>query len=213
MLNKFAAEICPICQKGSFEPFSDGIYNFKHARKIHAVPGQHYAKCMECGTRGYLPNQRTANLDMIKEYQRHLPDYISPSDILAVREKYSLTQKEANILFGGGTQGFSKWERGLAVPAGPTARLMKLALESTDSLKILAKIVNVEIPALQEVNSDRVNKNASANDIKPASVWFKCTHYEQSADFENDNGDFETEFETSDQWTLKNSNEKFQYPN
>lgn len=85
--------------------------------------------CDKCGTRGYLPGQRDANQQSIREYQKALLGYISPSDVLALREKYLLTQEQAGVIFGGGKQGFSKWECGKSAPAGPTARLIKLALK------------------------------------------------------------------------------------
>lgn len=135
---KFIGEHCPICESGRWEPKSDEVCLFRNGRKVHKIIGLHYALCNICGTRGYLPGQRKENQHLIQNYQSSLPGFVSPSDVLAVREKYELTQKQANQIFGGGSQGFSKWERGVTSPAGPTARLIKLALKYPEVMRALA---------------------------------------------------------------------------
>ncbi|TFW10031.1 hypothetical protein E4K72_02960 [Oxalobacteraceae bacterium OM1] len=207
MTSKFEPEVCPICGKGQLMPYSDGLYEFKHARKSIKVPNQHYARCNECGTRAYLPGQRAANMAAIREQQAKLPDYVSPSDVLAVREKYCLTQKEANAIFGGGSQGFSKWERGLAVPAGPTARLIKLALGSPAALVDLARIANVKLTTLEDRELEN-RANDLASESKPKVVVYECTHLEQFTSLETD-----IESESIYPWTQKTPNAPFQYRN
>jgi len=136
---------CPLCRKGHWNAHADGEYKFSHGRKSYVVKDQLYALCDYCETRGYLPGQRDLNKKAIREFQSKLLDYISPSDVLAVREKYCLTQIEAAKIFGGGKQGFSKWERGTATPSGTTARMLKLALEVPQAMKYLAAQANVEL--------------------------------------------------------------------
>lgn len=145
MNNIFASESCPICELGKWQPKSDDVHLIRHGRKTYRVTGLHYAICNKCGTRGYLPGQRKANRLLVQKFQETLPWYVSPSDVLAVREKYRLTQKQANEIFGGGSQGFSKWERGIASPAGPTARLIKTALKYPEVMRTLAKESGVEL--------------------------------------------------------------------
>lgn len=142
---KFECERCPLCKDGTWRPHADGTYKFLYARKSYRVSGQHYALCDKCATRGYLPGQRAANQQLIFEFQRALPGYISPSDVLSLREKYLLTQEQAGMIFGGGKQAFSKWECGKATPAGPTARLIKLALKSPEAMTILSTDAGVHL--------------------------------------------------------------------
>ena len=134
-----------MCQTGQWIPYSDGKYKFLHGRKSYVVENQAYAVCNECGTEGFLPGQRDSNRQKIREFQSSLLDYISPSDVLAVREKYCLKQSDAIKIFGGGTQGFSKWERGAAAPSGSVARMLKLVLEVPQAMKYLAAQANVEL--------------------------------------------------------------------
>lgn len=141
----FLSENCPVCEIGRWEPKSDEVYAFRYGRKEHRLTGLHYALCNKCGTRGYLPGQRQENQKLVHQYQAKLVGYISPSDVLALREKYLLTQKQAQKIFGGGSQSFSKWERGITSPAGPTARLIKLALRYPEVMRDLARDAGVRI--------------------------------------------------------------------
>lgn len=147
MNSEISSEPCPVCGEGTWQKKSDGVYIFRHGRKEHRVSGQHYAHCEHCGTQGYLPGQREKNRLLIQAYQKTLPGYVSPSDVLAVREKYLLTQAEAARIFGGGVQGFSKWERGVASPAGPTARIIRLALKFPEVMRDLANDAGVKLAA------------------------------------------------------------------
>ena len=137
-MKTFKPEICPVCEQGMWMPHADGVYTYKHGRQVYNVSNQQYALCNHCGVKGFLPGQRDANIEALAAYEERLPGYISRSSVLAIREKYNLTQAQANQIFGGGKQGYSKWERGVSVPAGPTARLMKLALRFPEVIKELA---------------------------------------------------------------------------
>lgn len=148
MNNIFASELCPICESGKWQPKSDDVHLIRHGRKTYKITGLHYAICNKCGAHGYLPGQRKANRLLVQKFHESLPWYVSPSDVLAVREKYRLTQKQANEIFGGGSQGFSKWERGIASPAGPTARLIKTALKYPEIMRALAEESGVKLTEL-----------------------------------------------------------------
>ncbi len=168
MNNLFAPEPCPLCKGGIWKPYTDGTYQFRHGRKSHSVSGQHYAMCGKCGTRGYLPGQRDANQQSIREYQNTLLGYVSPADVLALREKYLLTQEQAGVIFGGGKHGFSKWECGKATPAGPTARLIKLALKLPDVMRALAADAGVQLIETPNHNR-RVTDNNKRYSFEPST--------------------------------------------
>jgi HTH-type transcriptional regulator/antitoxin MqsA len=136
---------CPLCGVGHWVAYNDGEFKFRHGRKDYIVKEQEYAICDHCNTKGFLPGQRNANRASISAFQSFLPEYISPSDVLAVREKYCLTQADATKIFGGGKLGFSKWERGTATPSGTTARLLKLALNFPQAMKYLCEQANVSL--------------------------------------------------------------------
>lgn len=177
-----------MCQKGQWVPHLDGKYKFSHGRKNYVVENQAYALCNECGTSGFLPGQRDSNRHKIREFQSSLLDYISPSDVLAVREKYCLKQSDAMKIFGGGKQGFSKWERGTAVPTGSTARMLKLVLEVPQAMKYFADQASVELTYEKVTNQN--------SDAKVVAIYEMINRdssdsndSEQSSSYENNDED------------------------
>lgn len=192
-----SVETCPICDCGEFRPHGDGVFNFRHGRKTYTVENQQYALCTECGTSGYLPGQRRTNANSIKKFQAALTDYISPSDVLSVREKYNLTQKQASQLFKGGVNGFSRWERGIAFPSAGTAMLLKVALASTDAMKTLARVANVDFL----IETPKGEVAPTTDDSKGAPlVVIQCTHNEYRDEVVDN--DIESDSETK--WNLLN---------
>lgn len=152
---KFENENCPICGEGQWADHSDGTHTFRHKNKEHNVTGMHYALCDHCGTRGFLKGQITANKKRIAEYEDRLRDYISPSNILRIRERYDLSQKDAAKIFQCGPTQFSKWERGIVAPTGATAVLLRLALNDPEVMRKLAADAGVaaNLPAVKPVQA------------------------------------------------------------
>jgi len=188
---------CPICDSNEFRPYNDGEFTFRHVKKSYVVPNQEYACCANCGTRGFLPGQRAKNLQTIKNFQASIPEYISPSDVLSVRERYNLTQKQASQLFKGGVNGFSKWERGAAFPTASTAMLLKVALASPEAMQKLVEVARVDFEVVDQL--DEPKKPAKALPLQ-SSVIIQCTH----AEYREDTA-FNDETEADQEW--KNLNQ------
>ncbi|MGK5034479.1 type II TA system antitoxin MqsA family protein [Janthinobacterium sp. LB3P118] len=211
MTDKILAEKCPMCEDGIMSPFSDGVYEFSHSRKKHKVNGLHYAKCDVCETSGYLPGQRKYNNQLIENYQKELLDFVSLSDILAVREKYTLTQKQANIIFGGGVNAFSKWERGEVIPSGAIARIIKSALLSTEVMRTLAEVSRVAIEIVENcVESAAVKKEIP---MHAKVMTYSCTHTEYSDDVVSDARNDEFDSDDGNKWILNTTSQQPQYLN
>lgn len=203
MKNKDEIVMCPLCESGEFTPFSDGVHSFRHGKKKHEVKGLQYARCSNCETTGYLPGQRKFNAELISKYQAKIPEYISPSDVLAVRERYSLTQKEASKIFKGGPNGFSKWERGIAFPSGPTAMLIKVALSSIEAMRELAKIADVDIPIVDSKFAAKEVVHQPVDQPSVLNVIVQCTHAEYVDDYVERN-DVGFDSEKIGIWTAEN---------
>jgi HTH-type transcriptional regulator/antitoxin MqsA len=73
---------------------------------------------------------------------------IDPAFVIAVRKKLKLTQKEANTIFGGGPNAFSRYETGKALPPQPLIQLLRLLERHPDLL------LEIKNPHLDEVRSD-----------------------------------------------------------
>lgn len=137
--------ICPVCGEKSLLEVLDYKYSFRHGRKEHVVDGLAKSECSECGASMFMPEQLDKNNEKVKLFQSSLKDFISATKILELREKYKITQSQANIIFGGGPTAFSKYERGLASPTAGNARLMLAALKNPKFMASLAEVQNIKI--------------------------------------------------------------------
>lgn len=168
MTIQFQAEPCPACDGGTWVPHADGMHAFHHKRREHRVEGLHYAKCDRCGAQGYIPGQMAENRRIIEAYERSLRDYISPSDVALLREKYRMSQEQAARIFGCGRRAFSKWERDEVQPTGATARLLRLALNNAEVMRELAaeagEAVELPPPALVRTFEAHLLQDASIKD-------------------------------------------------
>lgn len=145
MTRVFKPEPCPICGTGQWVPRSIGTHIISHKRKKHTVSGLHDAVCDHCGARGFLEGQVAENCTLIENYEKTLKDYISPRDIYRIREKYMLSQKDAEKAFAAGKNMFSKWENGDSVPNGTAALNLIRALEDPSHMQWLADRAGVKI--------------------------------------------------------------------
>ena len=153
-------------------PSSDLKHKFRYGPHTHVVDGLSHAICDRCGTSGFLKGQLTENKIRIKQFQSSLIKIMGPSDILALRIKYSLSQAQAAKIFGGGANAFSKWERGEVIPAESTAKLLKLAFESEEAMELLANDAGVRL-------SQSDNLELSNGDILKGWLWNKLATVEE----------------------------------
>lgn len=135
-------------------PSNDLRHKFRYGPNEHLVEGLSHATCDRCGTSAYLQGQLAKNIERIEAVQKRLVKIIGPSEILALRAKYSLSQAQAAKIFGGGANAFSKWERGEVIPTESTANLLRLAFESEDAMIRLAKHAGVKLN--QDSGSERL---------------------------------------------------------
>lgn len=164
---------CPICGANSLLEFNDHTYEFKCGRKKHLVQGLLHSVCSDCGTSMFLPEQLDLNNSKVRAYQKSLPDFISPAQILELREKYDITQAQANTIFGGGPTAFSKYERGVANPTAGIARYMLAALNDVKFMTTLAAINGVQIKHSSAAKQSR----ESIIDTLPKSLRGRVEQY------------------------------------
>lgn len=141
---------CPVCGELSVSEVDDHVYKFKHGKKSHMLQGLFRSVCGACGVSFFTPDQLDRNNKKVREFQDKLSDYISPTKILELREKYDITQLQANVIFGGGPTAFSKYERGIASPTAGTARQMLAALKDVKVMEVLAGIHNIKIAQIDK---------------------------------------------------------------
>lgn len=85
-----------------------------------------YYYCENCGHEWVSPAQLKESLERVTAIKRRAQGFLAPQDIKSLRERHSLTQKQAAIIFGGGDNAFSKYERGEIYPSAAMDKLMCL---------------------------------------------------------------------------------------
>jgi putative zinc finger/helix-turn-helix YgiT family protein len=129
---------CPVCGEGELEPRHDRVYRFSVGRRKHVVEGLEHSVCNRCETSTCSGEQMDRNADRIEAFQAALPHYLSPERISDLRASFGLSQAAAALIFGGGRNSFSKYERGEITPTEGVVTLMKLALAMPQTVVFLA---------------------------------------------------------------------------
>ena len=110
-------------QKEMVHTVRDVPYTYKgHHTVIRGVKGWH---CFHCGEVEFDPGEGVRFAEAIKQVAREI-DAREAAELVRIRKKLKLTQKEAALLTGGGKNAFSRYERGKAKPMQSVTNLFKL---------------------------------------------------------------------------------------
>ncbi|MEL7631735.1 type II TA system antitoxin MqsA family protein [Pectobacterium aroidearum] len=94
--------------------------------------------CPDCGEVVLNKEESAALRVKIVEFKNSLTtnntNVIEPEYIVSVRKKLGLSQAAAGVIFGGGKNGFCRYELGKAKPHPSTVRLLKLLDRHPDLL-------------------------------------------------------------------------------
>ncbi len=142
---------CPLCESERVEVRRDITESYRYLKKIHPLSGQEHTVCLDCGLDYFADGQIERNNQRFKDFTKTIVKDISPWEIHEIREKYLITQEDANRIFncGSPTQ-FSKWERGECAPTGTAALTLRLALEDPETMRKLAARAGIKLQIEQE---------------------------------------------------------------
>lgn len=117
--------VCPVCEEGTLvtESYSDEIM---HQGKLLLVHGMQRSRCLQCGSDPVLANQSRINDRIIAEAKREADGLLSGDQVRAIRTRLGLSQRKAAEYFGGGSNAFSKYERGDVIQSVAMDKLLRL---------------------------------------------------------------------------------------
>ncbi|MEC4747449.1 type II toxin-antitoxin system MqsA family antitoxin [Methylomicrobium sp. Wu6] len=119
--------ICADCGADALQAFTE-IEQFDY--KGHLLSAEvEYSVCAKCGAEAILPDQIKRNDCRVRDAWRKVDGLLTGCEIVGLRAKLGLTQQQAAQYFGGGTNAFSKYERGEVIQSAAMDKLMRLALE------------------------------------------------------------------------------------
>lgn len=117
--------ICPVCENGELQvvTYSDTFKHNGQPLQVHALEG---CECTACGADPVLPDQIKRNQARIADAKRRADGLLSGGDIVQIRDRLNLTQRQAAEIFGGGPKAFAKYERGEVVQSHAMDSLLRL---------------------------------------------------------------------------------------
>ena len=128
--------ICPICESSRFDE-RHKAESFKYKSRIFELDAIEYSKCVKCVFELVTPRQLKKNESRIKDQYRRIDGLLTGEEIRKIREKYKLTQEAAAIIFGGGANAFSKYERGEVIQSTSMDRLLRSVREDERMFEII----------------------------------------------------------------------------
>jgi HTH-type transcriptional regulator/antitoxin MqsA len=127
---------CAICGKDELVE-KHGTFEFEWPTDISAKPSRFadatWCACGACGEE-VLPAELIARVEA-ERYR--LDGLLSPAEVLAVRKRLGLTQRDMSKLLGVGEKSYTRWELGLSVQTKSMDNLVRLADQHPE---VLAKI-------------------------------------------------------------------------
>jgi HTH-type transcriptional regulator/antitoxin MqsA len=115
-----------------------------------------YSICQNC-EREFVSKQQIMNNDArIRDAKKHFDGLMTSTEILDARTTLGLTQEQASLVFGGGKNAFSKYERAEVSQSAAMDRLIKICLKHPNVFKELLKSAKVKISDGQIAYEDNI---------------------------------------------------------
>ena len=120
--------VCPICEEGNLVP-SMRAEQSEYKNTPYTVDYE-YSECDVCGTDLVFPEQVKKNRIKIKDEYRKILGLLTSDEIISARNSFDLNQSTASLIYGGGPNSFSKYERGEVIQSEVMDNLIRFSLKS-----------------------------------------------------------------------------------
>ena len=115
---------CTVCGKGTVKREARKVaYTYKGVTVEVMQPGEW---CDECGEGFLSPQDMAATRRELHDAAAAAKGFLSSGEVRRIRRKLGMTQKQAGLAFGGGTNAFSRYERGETLQPKALDRLLRL---------------------------------------------------------------------------------------
>ncbi len=128
---------CPFCKKGQLHRKTiQETFRYKGHKLKLAQPGEYCSVCSE----GVLDAEDLrVTRKSLHDWQAGIDGFLTSDEVKAIRKKLRLTQQQAAQYFGGGANGFSRYERGETLQMRSTDNLLRLLNQHPNLLAELPK--------------------------------------------------------------------------
>lgn len=158
---------CPYCKKEV--EYKIEKRDIKEFRGIEINTYENVAVCKECYQDLYVNEIEEKNNERIYELYREKANIIKPQDIVDLREKYNISQRELTSILGFGKMTINRYERG-GVPTKSQSDYIKLLIENDD--KFIEKVReaykknNINEKTYEKIVSKELNNNVSKKEVQ-----------------------------------------------
>lgn len=158
---------CPYCKKEV--EYKVEKRDLKEFRGIEINTYENVAVCKECHQDLYVNEIEENNNERIYELYREKANIIKPQDIIDLREKYDISQRELTAILGFGKMTINRYERG-GVPTKSQSDYIKLLIDNGDKfiekVKEAYKNGSINDKTYEKVVSEEVNNSISKEEIQ-----------------------------------------------
>ena len=170
---------CPYCKKEV--EYKVEKRELKEFRGIEINTYENVAVCKECHQDLYVNEIEEKNNERIYELYREKANIIKPQDIIDLREKYDISQRELTAILGFGKMTINRYERG-GVPTKSQSDYIKLLIDNGDKfiekVKEAYKNGSINDKTYEKIVSADLNINISEEEVqnnirKPSEIYRK----------------------------------------
>ena len=158
---------CPYCKKEV--EYKIEKRDLKEFRGIEVNTFENVAICNECNQDLYVNEIEDENNERIYQIYRERANIIKPEDIIKLREKYDISQRELTAILGFGKMTINRYERG-GLPTKSQSDYIKLLIENDD--KFIEKVEeayeksNINDKTYNKIISGEVEKDISKKEVQ-----------------------------------------------
>ena len=158
---------CPYCKKEV--EYRIEKRDLKEFRGIEVNTFENVAICNECNQDLYVNKIEDENNERIYKIYREKANIIKAEDIIKLREKYDISQRELTSILGFGKMTINRYERG-GLPTKSQSDYIKLLIENDD--KFIEKVKeayeknNINEKTYNKIVSEEVEKGISKKEVQ-----------------------------------------------
>lgn len=158
---------CPYCKKEV--EYRIKKRELKEFRGIEVNTFENVAICNKCNQDLYVNEIEDENNERIYQIYREKANIIKPEDIIKLREKYDISQRELTSILGFGKMTINRYERG-GLPTKSQSDYIKLLIENDDKfiekVKEAYKKNNINDKTYNKIISGEVEKDISKKEVQ-----------------------------------------------
>lgn len=158
---------CPYCKKEV--EYKVEKRDLKEFRGIEINTYENVAICKECHQDLYVNEIEEKNNERIYELYREKANIIKPQDIIDLREKYDISQRELTAILEFGKMTINRYERG-GVPTKSQSDYIKLLIDNDDKfiekVKEAYKNGSINDKTYEKIVSEDLNINISEKEVQ-----------------------------------------------